>query len=136
MVKIGLALIFLLSAGIAEAQTYRDTNGTIVPGYVPLSCPVGGGVCVGPQGSSGSPTTVYSTVDAPFQGAVAMTVGTPGYATQRSIGANCTVSGSMTITLADASTIALPLGVGWQTFPFAVSEVNSSTATCVYSNLK
>lgn len=104
-----LALAWILGAP-ALAQTHTDTGGTVIPG-------------------------VFSTVDQPFLGTVAMTIGTT-YATQRSIGANCTASGSMTITLSDSSIITLPLSIGWQTFPFATSEVNSSTATCTYSNLK
>jgi hypothetical protein len=75
--------------------------------------------------------------DTPFQGAVAMTTGTT-YASQRSLGANCTAAGNLSLTLADGSTLVVPVSVGWQTFPLAVTAVNSSgtTATCNNSNLK
>jgi hypothetical protein len=75
--------------------------------------------------------------DASFAGAVAMTVGTT-YAPQRAIGANCSVAGNMSVTFVDASTLAVPVQVGFQTFPFAVTAVNTggTTATCTYVNLK
>jgi len=85
--------------------------------------------------SSGLPATDAN--NAAFGGAVAMTPDTT-YTARRSIGANCTVAGSVSLTFADASTLTVPVSVGWQTFPFAVTAVNTSgtTATCSYSNLK
>lgn len=73
----------------------------------------------------------------PFQGAVAMTVGTT-YAAQRSLGVVCTVAGNVTFQLADGSTLTLPAAVGWQTFPFAVTQIVAAgtTATATYFNLK
>lgn len=84
-----------------------------------------------------APPAVIDSNSAAFQGAVAMTVGTT-YAAQRSVGANCTVAGNVAVTFADASTLTVPVAVGWQTFPFAITAVNTSgtTATCTYSNLK
>lgn len=72
-----------------------------------------------------------------FQGAVAMTVGTT-YTPQRSIGAICTVAGNMAVTFPDASVLVVPVQVGFQTFPFAVTAVNTSgtNAICAYVNLK
>jgi hypothetical protein len=66
-----------------------------------------------------------------------MTVGTV-YTAYRSIAANCSVAGNVSVTFPDTSTIVVPVQVGFQTFPFAVTEVNSSgtTATCTYNNLK
>jgi hypothetical protein len=85
--------------------------------------------------------TASDAYNAPFQGVVAMTVGTT-YGAQRSIGINCTASGNVSLTLSDASTVVLPVtgyaAGAWQTFPFAVTAVNTSgtTATCTYYNLK
>ena len=104
---IGLALLI---SNAAMAVPHRDTDGD------PLA-------------------NVYSTIDAPFSGVVAMTVATT-YAAQRSVGAYCTSAGVMTLTLSDASSIVLPLAVGWQTFPFAATAVASATGTCTFSNLK
>jgi len=75
--------------------------------------------------------------DAAFQGAAAMTVGS-AYTAQRSLGANCTAAGNVSVTFTDASTLTVPAAVGWQTFPFAITQVNSAgtTATCTFSNLK
>ena len=66
-----------------------------------------------------------------------MTIGTT-YAAQRSIGVLCTTAGNIVVTFADASTLVLPVYVGWQTFPFAVTTINASgtTATATYYNLK
>ena len=80
--------------------------------------------------------TVSDSQSAAFQGAVAMTIGTT-YAAQRSVGVLCTVAGNMSLTLANGSTITLPVYQGWQTFPFAATAINSSgtTATAIYYNL-
>ena len=66
-----------------------------------------------------------------------MTVGV-NYAAQRSIGVLDTVAGNVTFTFADASTITLPVYVGWNTFPFAVTSISASgtTATATYYELK
>jgi len=84
-----------------------------------------------------SALSVSDPQNAAFQGAVAMTVGTT-YTAQRSVGVLCTVAGNVAMTLVDASTITLPVYVGWQTFPFAATAINSSgtTATATYYNLK
>ena len=76
--------------------------------------------------------------DSAFSGSVPMTVGTT-YAAQRSVGVLATVAGNVTFTLADASTITLPVYAGlWQVCPFAVTSIASSgtTATATYFNLK
>jgi hypothetical protein len=81
--------------------------------------------------------SVSDSQSSPFQGAVPMTVGT-AYTARRSVGASCTVPGNVSMAFVDASTIVVPVSVGWQTFPFAVTQINSSgtTATCAYTNLK
>lgn len=96
-------------------------------------------VAISPNNSVGisGTATVSDNQSAPFSGAVAMTVGT-SYATQRSVGVLCTVAGNVMMTLSDASTLTIPVYVGWQTFPFAASQVVSAgtTATATYYNLK
>jgi hypothetical protein len=84
-----------------------------------------------------STQNVSDLQSAPCAGAVAMTVGA-SYAAQRSLGVLCTVAGAIQIQFSDASTLILPVGVGWQTFPFAVTQVLAAgtTATATYFNLK
>lgn len=88
-----------------------------------------------PLFTSPNPGTVSDAQSQAFQGAVPMTVGT-AYTAQRSIGVNCTGAGTITAVFNDGSTLSVPVGVGWQTFPFAVTKVSASTGTCIYVNLK
>lgn len=106
-----LALV-VAAAAPAAAQTHADSNGTIVQG-------------------------VFDTQSSPFQGAVAMTVGTT-YAAQRSVGVLATVAGNVQFQFPDSSTLMLPAFVGWQTFPFACVEIVAAgtNATATYYNLK
>ncbi len=80
---------------------------------------------------------VSDSQSAPFAGAVAMTVGVT-YASQRSLGVLCTSAGNVQMQFGDGSTLILPAGVGWQTFPFAITQVVAAgtTATANYFNLK
>ena len=81
--------------------------------------------------------SVSDAQSAPFAGAVAMTVDTT-YTAQRSVGVLATAAGNVMFTFPDASTLTLPVYVGWQTFPFACVSVVSSgtTATATYYGLK
>lgn len=81
--------------------------------------------------------TVSDSQSAAVSGVVAMTVGSI-YAAARSVGVLCTVAGNVSFTFSDASTLVIPVVPGWQTFPFAVTQVNSAgtTATATYFNLK
>jgi len=87
--------------------------------------------------SDQSTLPVADANNAAFQGVVAMTVGT-AYPAQRSIGIVCTAAGNVQLTLSDSSSITVPVSVGFQTFPFAVTSVASAgtTATATYYNLK
>jgi hypothetical protein len=69
-----------------------------------------------------------------FQGAVPMTAG-GNYAAARSIGFNCSVAGTVTVTFKNGSTLLVTLGAGWQTFPFAVTSWVAGTATTTAVNL-
>ena len=74
--------------------------------------------------------------NASYAGAVALTVGTAG-TPGRAFAASCTVAGSATLDFPDASTLAVPLNVGWNAYGFAVTRVEATpTATCTYANLK
>ena len=57
---------------------------------------------------------------AAFSTAVLMTAGT-ATAAGRSVGVVCTTAGTMTLPLAGGGTVALPVSLGWQTFPFAAT---------------
>ena len=87
--------------------------------------------------SATNPAPVADSQSAPFAGAVAMTVGTT-YSAQRSVGVLATVAGNVQFQFPDASTLTLPVFVGWQTFPFAATQIVSAgtTATATYFNLK
>jgi hypothetical protein len=81
---------------------------------------------------------VQDSQNAGYQGAVAMTVGTT-YAAQRSVKANCTVAGNVSLTLVDGSTdVWIISAAGTTVIPYAATAINSSgtTATCSYANLK
>lgn len=80
---------------------------------------------------------VYDANNAPYSGVVALTPGTPTASLGRSIGIVCTVAGNVSLTLQDGSTYVVPVAVGFQTLPFAVTQVNTSgtTATATYANL-
>ena len=84
---------------------------------------------------AGAPLPVSGTItdsnSAPFMGVVPITPGTP-VLPQRSIGFICTASGNVTLTLADASTLTLPISIGggaFQLLPFAVTNVTLATGT-------
>jgi hypothetical protein len=81
--------------------------------------------------------TVSDSQSAPFAGAVAMTPGTT-YAAARSVGVLCTVAGNVEFQFPDTSTLMLSVSVGWQTFPFACTQIlgAGTTATATYFNLK
>jgi hypothetical protein len=144
----------LICAITVSAEAFPASAQTTLSSSVNCQVLYGSGVASGKLGlcntlvdangipiGSANPLPATDSNNAAFQGAVAMTVGTT-YTPQRSIGANCTSSGNVSLTLVDNSTIVLPVvgyaGGAWQTFPFAVAAVNSSgtTATCAYYNLK
>ncbi len=89
-----------------------------------------------------SQATSEMTVD-PYNAAFwgsggAMTVGT-AYPYGRSLKANCTATGNVSVTYADGSTDTWVISAaGTTVLPIAVTTVNTSgtTATCTYANLK
>jgi hypothetical protein len=58
---------------------------------------------------------------AAFSTAPPMTAGQT-YTAGRSIGINATAAGNITLTTSGGSTITLPVYVGWNTYPFAVTS--------------
>ncbi len=127
-----------ISAAALPLPAGAATDGTDATGATQMSG--GGGIRGWLSGIYSKVAATLSVSDAQnqaFQGAVAMTVGTT-YTAQRSIGVICTVAGNVTMQFADSSTLTLPVVSGWQTFPFAVTQVLSSdtTATATYYNLK
>ena len=141
--SIGTVSISGTLPSFATAPTFNvGTMPSVTIGNFPTTQPVSwSGQSVSLTGALPAGTnaigSVVDTNSAAFLGAVAMTVGAT-YAAQRSIAALCTAGGNMTVTFADASTLVVPVAVGFQTFPFAVTAVNTSgtTATCTYANLK
>jgi len=86
---------------------------------------------------SGNIPVVADAQSAPFEGATAMTVGT-SYTAARSVLANCTVAGNVSLTLLDGSTVVWAVPTGATLLRVAATAVNTSgtTATCTYYNLK
>lgn len=72
----------------------------------------------------------------PYQGAVLMTVDTV-YAAARALLIDCTVAGTVAVTMADGSALIVAVVVGTVTFPISVTKVKSvgTTATATYYNL-
>jgi hypothetical protein len=81
--------------------------------------------------------SVSDPSNAPFSGVVAMTVGTT-YAPARSVGILCAVAGIVEFQFPDNSTIAIQVSPGWQSFPFACTQIVAAgtTANATFSNLK
>lgn len=136
---LSLAALPAEAAGTLVQRTIQDGTGAHTTYFLDMS-----GTGVGPLvpayvaiDGSGNIGGVFDPNNAAFQGAVAMTVGTV-YAAGRSLAVNASVAGNVSVTFPDASTLVFPVVVGFQTFPFAVTEVNSSgtTATATYANLK
>lgn len=125
----GLACAFLAAPALSHAACGPTTTPNTVGVTANSQLEVQQQIC--------DQVTADAANNAAFGGVVAMTLDT-SYTARRSVGANCTVAGNMSVTFADASTLTVPVAVGWQTFPFAVTAVNTSgtTATCSYSNLK
>ncbi len=72
---------------------------------------------------------------APVEGVVALAIGqmaNPG----RAFVVNCSVAGNVTVIFYDGSQSTYPVVIGLNVFPFAVSELVSSTATASYENWK
>ena len=141
-VALAIAILCGLAAPAASADprqvdTYNDTFGHAQPsqgvqhlGYDALTatpCVVGK-----------TATCVPDASNAPFWGEVALVVGTPDTQARRSLKAICTGAGNVAVTYADSSTGVWAAQVGTQTWPIAITQVNTSgtTATCTYSNLK
>ena len=112
----------------ATGQFYQSTqpvSGTVSVGNFPATQPVSG--------------TIADSNSAAFQGVVAITPGTATTAL-RSLGFIITAAGNVTLTLADNSTLTIPLqtsGGAFQVLPFAVTNVALGSGTAgSFWNLK
>ncbi len=109
------------------------------PLYVSGGGGSGGTASTVAQGSAGAAAWPVTDINsAAFQGVVAITPGTATTAL-RSLGFIVTTAGNVTLTLADASTITLPLAASpqFQTLPFAVTNVALGSGTAgTFWNLK
>lgn len=128
------ALLCLMALPVA-AQTYQPT-----PGGAPA--PMTGIYCLNAAGTAlvtcnGDGAVGMDTNGAAFRGEVAMTVDST-YAAGRSLKANCSAAGVVSVTYPDNSTGLWSVAVGIQTLPIAVTKVSSvgTTAACTYANLK
>jgi hypothetical protein len=112
------AAALCLGCGRAPAQTL--TPPPPIPG-------AGGSLVAPPDPNNGA-----------FYGETALTLDTPAPYPGRSLKAVCTVAGAVAVTYFDRSTGTWTAAVGTQTWPIAVTAVNSAgtTASCTYTNLK
>lgn len=84
-----------------------------------------------PIGVPGNPVATADSNNAGIQGVVAIAPGTATTA-QRALGYVCTAAGAVTLTLADASTITVPIAVNggaFQSMPFAVTNLALGAGT-------
>lgn len=86
-------------------------------------------------GDVGTPDLL--AVERPYQGAVAMVVGTAQTA-QRAVRIACTAAGNVSFTYTDGTTDVIPVQVGLSVWAGAITTVNTAgtTATATYANLK
>jgi hypothetical protein len=126
-----LALAALVSAACGAAQAAPDPIGYTATDGV-------NAVAVTAAKPLPTADTGGGSNDAAFQGEVALTVGTADSQARRSLKAVCTAAGNVSVTYADGSTGVWPAVVGAQTWPIAITTVNTSgtTAACAYANLK
>jgi hypothetical protein len=125
----GNALLTAISGALTTANGYLSAIATAEAAGNTSLATLAGAV-------SGGKVQVNDAQSVAFQGVVTMTVGTT-YASARSVGVNCTAGGNVQLTLADTSTITLPASVGWQTYPFAATQIVSAgtTAAGTFYNL-
>lgn len=76
-------------------------------------------------------------IEQPYQGVVAMAVGT-AQAAQRAVRINCTTAGNVSLTYADGSVDVIPVSVGLSYIAGAITTINSAgtTATATYAAMK
>lgn len=116
-------IALLLACGPAWAQAAD---------FVAPNRAIGAVQLVGPNGllaTAANPAPMADQNGAAYQGVVVITPGTSTPAL-RSLGYICTAAGNITLTLADASTITVPIAVGgFATLPFAVTNVALGSGT-------
>jgi hypothetical protein len=88
--------------------------------------------------SATRPLPAADASNAAYAGEATMTVGTT-YTARRSLKANCTATGNVSVTYSDGSTGTWVIAAaGTTVIPAAITAVNTAgtTATCTYANLK
>ena len=118
-------LALSLVVGLADAQTYKDANGTIVTGVVPLGGCLAGGNCVGPTGTG---STVFSGQQSCTTSAVAL----PSQGLANGIVVTALSSNSSTVYVGGASvttSTGYPLAAG-QSISYALANVSSIYVIC------
>jgi hypothetical protein len=104
-----------------------------------LNVPSQGAVIINQDGSAVGPgnNPLADANNAPFLGEIAMTVGGSAIAAGRSLKANCTSTGNVSVTYSDSSTGTwIVAATGTTVWPIAVTAVNSSGAACTFANMK
>jgi hypothetical protein len=115
------------SYGQYNTQILLKSCGTGITCYAVLHVDSAGNII----GAAGNPDVVSDSSNLAYQGVVAMTVGTT-YTAARGLLYNCSVGGNVTVTFTDGSTLTFPVLAEFKSVPFAVTKVNSATATCSY----
>lgn len=78
-------------------------------------------------------SVIALTAQASVEGVIPLTIGQTATC-GRAFAANCTVAGNVTVQFYNGAQSTYPVAVGLNVFPFAISQVVSSTATANYEN--
>jgi len=137
----GIALqIICTIAGSVNIQLLNGTTFSLAvsPGYYLLPYAVTQIVTSGTTATAtyGNMASTASSTSSSFSSSVPMTLGTV-YSAASALQVQCTIAGNVTITLANATTMVIPVPVGYSLFPFSVTEVATASgpATATYTNL-
>jgi len=117
-----LPILLILVAFPAAAQTEFPTPapGRLATGFVQM--------CLNASGQAQSNCGTYG-VPTPF------TVGGAAVAVGRAVGVYATAAGTVTFIMAGGTSYTVPVAVGYQIFPFAVTGASAATVTATYANL-
>ncbi len=114
------------SVAVSNLPATQPVSGSVSVSNLPTTQTVSGTVAVS---NFPATQTVADTNSAAFQGVVAITPGT-AVAAARSLGFVITTAGTVTLTLANGSTLTIALPVaGFSTLPFAVTNITLGTGT-------
>ena len=74
-------------------------------------------------------------LNASIGSAATLPVGGSAVSAGRMLAINCTVAGNVTIMLSGGTLHTFPVVAGYTVLPYAVTQVTTSTATAVFSNM-